>query len=365
MAPYILYIFSPLIVACFVALFTRSTINGSEQNKKCYLWICGIIMAFIIGARHYSNGSGDSGVYYDNWLFMSQVPLSMIWNTVQNIDLEPGYLYTVWGLSHIFKDPQFVFIFTGIFFTVTICVFVARNCSNVVLGLLIFNCFGEFNFLVQGLRQGVAMCICLWALEKCKKQQFWSFILLIGLAMLFHASAVVFFPMYFLARLQLKVKSVLLFIAGCTVGILSLSIIFDVINFLINDDYKLNEGIDDGSGVITLSIHTLIIVAGFLFYKMGMRDDPIKNKTYALFFYMTCLAAVTFAMRNMISGIAERVSYYFAFAEMIIVPNSFDYLKDEKIKIILTVIVILFFVLLALHKATFTTLIPYNFCWKL
>lgn len=362
MLTYLTYIFSPLIVASFFCLVGKSSINLNELNKKRYLWVVGCVMALFIGLRHYSNSSGDSGFYYQNWIMLSQIPVKELFDVAANIDMEDGYLYTVWLLSHIFIEPQFVFILSGIFFAATICVFVKRNCTNVILGLLVFNCLGEFNFIVQGLRQGIAMCICLWALEKCKKRQFWRFLLLIVVAMSFHASAVVFFPMYFIGRFKFNLKYVVLFIAGCIVAIFSLQQLFTVVNFLINDSYEIGRGIDDGSGSITIFIHLSIVLTGILFYDKN--NELPQNKNYALFFYMTCIALISFTMRNVVSGIAERISFYFAFGEMILIPGAVSCLHDEKVKILLTIIIVLLCMGVAFHKASYTILIPYNFCWE-
>ena len=110
--------------------------------------------------------------------------------------MEGGYQVVTWILSHIFKDGQWLLFLSGAFMSFSVCRFVNRNCKNPMFALMAFNCLGLFNFMVQGLRQAIAMCICLWAIEYCKKGQLLKFLGTVGAACLFHASAIVFTVVY-------------------------------------------------------------------------------------------------------------------------------------------------------------------------
>jgi hypothetical protein len=191
-AIYLLYVMSPVIVWILMNIINTKSINYDDRRKKNYIIICGIIMALMIGLRYKGVGSGDTAFYYSNWKMMSRVSWSDLPGILQRVDLEYGYQIIVWFLSHLFSGGQWLLIFSGVFFSLSVCLFTYRNSKNPVISLMVFNCLGLFNFMVQGLRQAIAMSICLFAYEQCKKKHFIKFILLVAIACLFHASALVF-----------------------------------------------------------------------------------------------------------------------------------------------------------------------------
>lgn len=375
MAIYLLYMISPVILAGYLLCVTGKSVTFDARNRKTFLVLFGVVMSAMIGLRHYGNGSGDSQFYYELWATMSETPFSALGETLANLDLENGFLITVWALSHAFPHPQFIFIFSGIFFTASICCFVSKNCQNVALALVVFNCLGMFNFMVQGMRQAIAMCICLFAFECCKNRNFVRFLLILILAMQFHASAIVFLPVYFIYGLKISPKGLAFFIAVAVAGCCALPYLFSVVNFFINDGYGASGGgIDDGSGNITILIYLSILATAF-FLKPQNRtplndvganaeDEEKKDKIYSLYFYLTCVAAIAMIMRNVVNGIVERAGCYYDFAQMALIPAVFENL-DVRVKTIASYLVILLCFAMALHKATGgSVLIPYNFCWQ-
>lgn len=356
MAIFLAYMASPAIVYVLLATLTKKNVNEDALLRKVYLFICGTLMALMIGLRHRYVGSGDSSFYYRFWETMSKLPLANLKQYIEDTDMEKGYQIAVWLFSHIFPKGQYSFAVTGAFYAMTVCSFAQKNCKNVMLALMVFNCLGLFNFMVQGMRQAIAMCICLWALEQCKEKKFIKFVLLVALACTFHMSAAVFMPVYFLRGFDLKTKSILLFTVLAGIFILFLPKIFDLMNILMNEDYTMQEAAESG-GIVAILIYIATIIFGFFF-----QDQ--KDKFYPLFLYITFVAMIAMVLRNTASDIAERIGDYFTFGQMVVVSNSIDYLKDKKEKTILIMFVTLLIFGVAIYKASYSNLVPYIFYWQ-
>ena len=266
MGTFLAYVISPLLVATLYNLITKKHVNENKQTKKTFLIYCGIIISLMIGLRNKSVGP-DTHIYWDNWTYMSQVDFTSLGKVINTIDFEIGYLFAVWIFSHVFSNPQFLFIISGVFFAFSICKFIYKNSEDVLLSMIIFNCFGLFIFLVQGLRQGIAICIFLYALEFCKQRKLIPFLLTVILAMMFHASAIVFIVIYPLYKLSLEPKRLIVFIIIAFIGVLTLQYLFDVLNYFIKDDYNIDGTLDDESGFITILIYMAILLVAFLFNK--------------------------------------------------------------------------------------------------
>ena len=90
---------------------------NEKKLKIIKLIFIGIVMFLMISLRKYTNGSGDSYVYYQHWKRLSAVDLNQFREFVSNSDMEIGYTAVVFVLSHIFKEPQFIFILSALFFS--------------------------------------------------------------------------------------------------------------------------------------------------------------------------------------------------------------------------------------------------------
>jgi hypothetical protein len=324
MVIYLLYVASPILIYFLFGLFRNQTNKNQGININAYLFVCGIIMALMIGLRHPHNGSGDTYRYCQNWILMRGVDYDNLASTLDNIDFEKGYLVFVWLLTRIFYHPQWLLVLTGVFFSVTVCYFVKFSCDGSPLALMAFNSLGLFAFMVQGLRQSIAMCLCLWALECLKRGKCVKTILLIILASTFHASALVFFIVFPLSKLKINFKSFVIVLVGATVAAFLLPNLFELVNSWINDDYGMGQGAESG-GVVAILIYFVIIVFGLL---VGDKNE----KYFPLYIYMAIVAIACMIMRNSVSTIVERIAQYFAFGQMAVlalrsVKKSSDYEK--------------------------------------
>ena len=313
-------------------------------------------MALMIGLRYKGVGSGDTAFYYNNWEKMSRVSWNDLPRVLQSVDLEYGYQIIVWFLSHLFSDGQWLLIFSGIFFSLSVCLFIYRNSKNPVMSLIVFNCLGLFNFMVQGLRQAIAMSICLFAYEQCKKNHFFKFALLVAIASLFHASAIVFILVYFLSKFKLNFIQMGILAILTFIGVQLLPYVFNLLNVVMNENYDLNSASESG-GIIATLIYVVIILFGLLF-------KDISDEHYALFVYSAIIAAVAMILRNFVNGIAERISLYFAFGQMIVLSNSIASVKESKIKTLINMAAVLLCFGVAVYKASYSILIPYTFFWQ-
>lgn len=356
MAIYLLYMASPAILYVCMKFFVHQRMNRNDQLQKTFLIVFAVVMMMMIGLRHPSNGSRDTLFYFYQWESLGRVSADEIGYYLKDVDMEKGYLFLIWVLSHILKDGQWLLVLSGVFFAVSVCVFVRRNCSNPVLALLVFNCLGLFNFAVQGLRQTIAMCICLWAIEPCKKRELVRFLLLIALAAMFHASAVVFIGVYVLAKLKLDVRFLMVFAVGMLLVVMQLPKVFELMNRLLNDSYSLGDKAESGGWI------AILISFAVVFFGVVYRDRSMPH--YAMFIYMSLVGLECMFLRQSSSGIVERVGKYFLFADMVVVSNSVSAIRDKKVQIVVCIVVAVLCFFVAVHKASYSSLIPYRFYWQ-
>ncbi len=355
MTAYLILAICPIAIAAGYDISNKKYINAKPQKKKWFLFVCGVALFLMFALRSRYVGSQDSYNYYNNWRNLSGKSLGELLDFMDGSKMTSGYLASVWGLSHIFTSPQFAFVFSGLLFSVAVCRFIYKNCEDVVLGFLMYVTLGLYVFMAQGLRQSVAMSICLFAVEFAKKRKFIPFALLVALAMQYHVTAIVFLVVYFLYGLSLKGYNILLVGIFSGVALFLSDSIATVGNILFEREY---ENTVQGGGFVALGIYVIIILAAIIF-----SGEKKKDKTFIMFFYMTVVGMVIYIMRYVGVQAAERISFYFMFAQMPLLSSTLRCLKPS-IRQTITLIVFLLTLVLFIYRLVDSDMVPFSFFWQ-
>lgn len=355
MVPYLILASVPIVFAAFYDFKSGHPVNCEKKAQKSFLIICGVALFLIIALRSKYNGSTDSLNYYNNWGILCNMSFGKFESFISESKMEKGYLFTVWILSRVFKDPQFLFVFTGILFTAAVCNFVYKNCEDVVIGFFMYLTLELYVFMVQGLRQSIAMSICLFALEFAKKRRIILFALLVLLASLYHKSALIFLVVYLIYSLKMNFSGYTIATAFSVLFLLTGNIFVSYANELFEREY---DGAVTSGGIIALVIYVIVLLVAVLF---GGKKK--KDKDFAFFFFFTWLGFIIYAMRYTEVLIIERISFYFAFGQIALLTSVLQSLKQNERVVVKLILVMLCFALFA-YRLSSSDLIPYRFFWQ-
>lgn len=352
---YLLLALFPVVAAPIVNTYYKSSINSDDKAKRVFLIWCGIAMFLMLGLRSKSVGSDDPSNYYNNWADMVRMSIESISSYAQNSEMEIGYLYFVGIFSKIFPHPQSLFIITGAFMSFAVCRFVYKNSEDPTTSLVMFVTLSLYTFMTQAIRQAIAMCICLFAIEFCKKHKIFKFIALVLLAMTFHTSAIIFFPVFLLYFIPLNsLTCIISFIVGAVLLVFSPQII-NYANQLYGSEYF---RVVDSGGFVALAVYIVIIALALL-----LQHQVKDKKKYEFFFFITFVGATVFTMRYIGGLIAGRISNYYMFGQIILLPNLIN-IMDKRTRVIVKTTTILLCVLLFLYRLKDSNLIPFEFFWQ-
>ncbi len=352
---YLFFATIPVIVSLEVSWRYKKSIKYDDKAKRRFLLWCGIAMFLIIALRHREVGSNDSNNYYENWELLSTFSFSSLKEHMQTSNLESGYLFFVWTFSHILPEGQFVFVLSAIIFTIAVCRFIYINSEDPELSFVMFICLGLYTFMAQGLRQSIAMSMCLFTIELAKKRRFIPFVLLVLLASTFHTSAIVFLVVYFIYGVTLNVRTLVMG-AGVTVILLALSSRLAAIgNLIFQREY---EGEVESGGFVAVAIYAIILILSVALAGKRRRDHD-----YSFFVFMTWLGLVFYLMRYTEVQIAERISFYFMFGQLIALPNVISRFDKSVSFVIKSTVIVLCFLLFA-YRLSGDGLVAYRFMWQ-
>ena len=355
MIPYLCLATFPAIFAVIYCTGKDFGVNSNEKTKKVFLAVVGLAIFLMIALRSKYNGSTDSLNYYNTWKDLSDASFGQLQDYMKESLMEKGFLLTIWSLSHIFENPQFIFVFSGALFTIAVCNFIYRNSEDMILSTVMFVSLGIYGFMVQGMRQAMAMSICLFAIELCKKRNFWHFLAFVGVvlfATFYHTSAIVFLIVYFLYGLKMNAVSGLAFTLFCGVLIACSNMLVAIGNEIFDSNYGV--AVESG-GFIATAIYVLIVAAAIL-----LKNENECDKNYSFLIYFTALGMVLYFMRYLSAQAAERVSFYFMFGQMALLPKVLNRLPNREKNIAKIIVFILCIALYAYRLKSSN----YDFFWQ-
>ena len=355
MALYLLLAASPLILTPIINSYYKSSVTTDNRARKALLVWFGLFLFVMIAFRSRYLGSDDSSIYYSNWGIIGSLNFEDFRHYVAASRAERGFLYVVWILSHIFPPSQFMFISSGLLFTIAVCRYVYKYSPAPTLSLVMFVTLGEYSFMVQGLRQAIAMSICLMSLEFCRQRRLFKFLLVIIIAMLFHQTAVVFIFVYFLYGFIMDIKMYGVIAAA---GILLLTFSNQIVqwgNALFDRNYA--NDVDSG-GLASIAVYVIILATAVIFARYRRID-----RDYTFFFLITAFGFVFYIMRYTGALVTERISFYFTFGQMICLPMVLESF-EKKTKGILTMFISAICLALFAYRLNGGSLVPYYFFWQ-
>lgn len=351
---YYILAFSPFIIYMLI------NPHENKKNKNIYFLLCGIIILFILGFRSRYMGSADVRGYYDN---MKQAISLSSWTRYYSTKRsEEGFHFFVWMLSRIFKQPQWLLIITSLLYIISIFHFTGKYSKSYPITIFMYVTVELMLFQLQGMRQAIAISIGIFAFDFAINKKIIKFGLLVLLATQFHRTAIVLFLLYPLCNIKLSGWRVVLMILLSAAIIYSSEYIITVANNMFSNEFydrQYNSAVSSG-GYIVLIIHVSVLILA-LFEK----NEIIKSKELTALFYVSAVGTVCYIMRYLGTREAERISFYFAYAQLALLPNTIKLLipKDKKVLALIYMLMIVLFLVLYYSKLLNNNFLPYRFCF--
>ena len=352
---YLFFATVPVLVSLTVSWRYKKSIKFDDKAKRTFLLWCGLALFLIIALRHREVGSKDSNNYYENWELLSTFSFNELKLFSKESNFEGGYLLFAWFFSHLFPEGQVVFIISAMIFTISVCRFIYINSKDPELSFVMYICLGLYTFMAQGLRQSLAMSICLFAIELAKKRKFVPFLLLVLLATTFHSSSIVFLLVYFIYGPKISITTGLVGAVISGFLVVFSKQIAAIGNEIFNREY---EGEIESGGYVAVSIYIIILIASIVC--AGTRR---KDKDYSFFVFMTFFGGIFYFLRYVGVDVFERISYYFLFGQIIALPNAISRF-DKNVSFVIKSTVIVLCIALFAYRLSGDGLVVYKFFWQ-
>ncbi len=300
----------------------------NKKRTKTYMVLCSLALIFVLGLRSIHTGSMDTYMY--SLAFTTAKKYSLVeYLTVKDcfegffLLSEAGFHTYTWVAAYILPHTQWFILLSSAIIIWLTAKFISRHSQDPTVSWIVFICLGSMTFAINGMRQAIAMSICLLAYGYAKDKHLVRFLLTVALAVLFHKSAIIFALVYLMRGMRLNVKSFFLLSAGVALFLAFVDRLAFLYDSLTGEDYAAGESFDSG-GVSTIIVYLLAIVGILVFCKRLREPQGLFPLSLILVGFSLYLG------RFLSTQIYERISYYFSYFLMIGFPSIFQDMKRKE-----------------------------------
>jgi hypothetical protein len=309
--PYVLLIFS----FGALSLYIQNHIDD-DRIKNSVNYLCAFILIIFFGFRGFI--CDDWIVYYVDFQKCSFADvISYSVSEVKDVKLEPGFSFLMCICKSLVNDYRFFVLVCTTINTMLLFRFIKDRVENIPFTIVLYLCFGGFGMNTNMMRNSIAILIFLNSLKYIEQRKIVPYFIAMLLALSFHLSSLMYFPMYFLLyRNYNKWIYLSVFILGNVIFILHFHIFTPIASFLIGDsENKINLMVQNyTSGNLdvstTLSIGYLErLLTGILIFCYYDKLKIIRSENvifinsftvyFMLFFYLSEFQTVSIRMSNL------------------------------------------------------------------
>ena len=337
-------------------------VPNSTKEKKIFISLVCFELIIFVSMRADSIGA-DTTLYVSALDYYKSLPQDAILTAglIYPFDFEPGYFLLTKLCAWLSLSHAFFFAIVGAIIYIPLFKFIERNSENALISLLVYFAFGFFGYSLGIFRQMIAVSITLCGTVYLKEHKLAKYVVIVFIAPLFHTTAIIVLPLYWLYRFNIQktikyifVMEIFAFIFGRKIIEIFLKI-FPSYAHYIGSQYD----VQGGSYVMLIVLNILMILGTYASY-YNKNFSPGMQLAVAALMIACVLQVMGYSM-----GIFGRIVPYYSIYSIVLIPaliNNFFTKHTRWIaRVILAIMLILMFYLLTYNE---TRLCPYVFSWN-
>ncbi|WP_456277297.1 EpsG family protein [Bacillus sp. AK128] len=327
-----------LILVFLFAFFARYASNfqlvDSHDMVKPNILFTMLSMLTLVIVSGLRNNIGDTYFYIHSYNTMD-----FTWDYIlKEKDIGFGILQMI--LQSISEDPQIMILVTAIITNILIVTVLRKYSRLLDISLYVYITGGMFLVTMNGIRQSLAAAIIFLGTKFLIEGRFYKYTTLVIIASLFHQSALILIPIYFLVRTKAWTKATSLLVFSAIIIVIGFdqfsTILFSTIE---NTQYAHYQNINEGgANIIRVIIYSVPLLIAFLgrekFNKINKNNDIIVNMS------IIGLVFMIIATQNWIFA---RFTIYFNLYQILLVSWIVKLFTNKDQKFIYYMILIFYF----------------------
>lgn len=328
----------------FLIIFFLFISRNFKIPQNYLLFVIAFVLILVAGFRE-PGVDGDSETYVSMFNAFS-TPANYFKNYSENSFFEPAY-YLIPSIVSLTLGLNYswVFLIYAIIGISLKFLAITRLTDLAFLSVLVYcSHFFILHDMTQ-IRSGVASAILLLSIPQIQKRNFFGFLLLIAVGVLFHYSIIIFLPIYFLdsKKINKKLYLILLFVPYILhflkFNVLSVLQIFKL--GFISEKIQLYNDLLESDIFTDINVFNILFIVQLISCTIFIikSDLLLKNNKYSLVLLkIYCIAAASFVLFSNIPVIAFRISELLGIVQIILMPFILYIIKTKSIALALIIV---------------------------
>lgn len=346
MIPYLIV----LILTVVIAYAGRH--SGNTGVRRFSIGAIVMLLVLFAGLRNRTVGT-DTGNYVS--MLASITSFADVWRTT-----EIGFNALMVLCASLSNDYAVLLTVIALIVTSSYVAGIVLTTKRYETALFLFITLGVYTFFFNGARQGIATSLCFLALLWLLDRRPVPYFLLVGLAALFHHTALVAVPLYFLAVPRTGWRQLAAVAFGAVVMVVFLTTFVQVAALLLDDKYAAYAVEGEGGGRVMVAF---LVSQGLIlfFLKKGVRDPDGHYQRLLNIYLIGLVPAVAATISSVHPSGLLRLATYFSHVAILLWPMVFVGIKNTSrrglMSLAFLVTTLAFFVL---TTSSFSNLLPYK-----
>lgn len=339
----------------------KELVQGKYEWRTTWFWAIVMLLPVIISAIFRGGSIGDTGTYES---MFHQCPSSFL-NAKEYITSQTrdkGYAVLSILFKSIFGNNFRLFLAFNAIFCSTILIYVYRkhSCSYVISIFLFVAGFEYFQWIFNGMRQFLAVCISLSCMDDIIKKRYHRIILPVAIAATLHMSVLVVIPCLFFVLGKAFNRRILFFV----LSIIGVGLVLGrtgTLNELIAElmqstqyDSVLSEFYETMNAgthylrVLVYLVPTILAFVGMRFIRRA--DDPVINYCANMSVISSGIYIISMFTSAIMIG---RLPIYFSIYNYILLPWEIKHMFTERSAKIVNILLIIFYLVYNYYQVAF------------
>lgn len=299
----------------------KSCISFIKKHDLAYLYVSLVFLALLfLSAFRYNIGT-DYPTYVRSVLFF-KTNFTFSW-----MNFEPGFIILNRIVGQFTQSGQLIIIVSSvvtiILFHIAIKKYSVDPASSVFLFYALYMYCMSFNLI----RQFIAIGIVMVSIKAFIEERFLKCVLCIAIAMLFHASAIIVLPLFFLQKMRMTINAVI----GISFAAVLISVFYDkIIGIVVRILPQYARYLNDQGGSSIVNVLVMVFSLAMLLVVRGNGVTGEKDKKTLNFYIAAVLMGLVITSFSGKIVFFARASYYFFNILIFAIPFCWSKLKGKK-----------------------------------
>ncbi len=344
-----------VLVFVMLLLFMASNNRFNRPNKFPY-YLSGFVLVLLATVR--SNKVGTDSGNYTRMFIKSGYNTESIFT--RDTSIEIGYLFLEKLALIISKDYWSLFFVIATLSVLATYYAIYKLSGNIKLSVFIYISLATFLFFFNGARQAIAASVIGVAIYYLMKEKIMGYVICVIIASLFHKTALIMLPFYFLLRFKFSIRNMILFSAGSFLALYYFSTIISLFDSGAIERYSVYENRNATGGY---ALTFFFFVVSFILIFLRRKILKSKLKEYDVYLNMCVFSSLIYLVVTFTGSDVNflRLSLFFSMGYILIWPIVFKSVPIFKTSIFRAVFVIIHLLFYYVYLIKMSGLNPYIF----